>query len=253
MNQGIRRVFYDTETTGISFREGHRVLEIAALETIDNVPTGRVFHRLINPDRDVPEDSTKVHGHTNESLAGQPRFREIMPDFLAFIEGAELVAHNSSFDEGHLNAELVRAGHAKTIWEYATFVDTLELSRRLHTKKKAEGGPGAHNLDTLLDYYNIDRSRRTKHGALIDSELLCDLYRAMGERFDLNQPDLEADVPRPPVQYLTQSIATPVVHANADELALHEKVLDGMEKYNQAPPVARQQAAAAPPVSRPRI
>ena len=161
-----RSVVCDTETTGFHFKDGHRVIEIAAVEVIDGKVTGREFHVYINPERPVPPDSTMIHGLTDDFLADKPLFKEVLPEFLKFIEGAEFIAHNAGFDETFLNEEMMKAGSTKTLWEYVTkVVDTLDLSKRLYKT-------GKHSLDALLDRHAIDRSAREIHGALIDSQLL---------------------------------------------------------------------------------
>lgn len=236
----MRQIFFDTETTGLSPKEGHRIVEIAAVETVDGVATGREFHRLLNPDRDVPEDSTKVHGHTLESLRSQPRFRDIAEDLLAFIRGAEMLAHNSPFDEGFLNAELERINYPQTIWEVASFTDTMALARRLNPAQRKL------SLDHLLDVYGVDRSMRQIHTAILDSRLLMQLYLKFGEQHDLSRPSLEVDVPRAPIVYLTNPPVLRVQQVSEQDLALHAAYLDGLEAENKCPPLARQIASRSP-------
>jgi DNA polymerase-3 subunit epsilon len=163
----MREIVLDTETTGLDPATGDRILEIAALEIFNQAPTGAHYHVLINPERDVPEGAVKVHGHTTESLKDKPVFAGIVDEFLAFIGDDRLVIHNADFDVGFLNAELLRAGRTPIAKDRV--LDTLALARKKH--------PGASNsLDALCDRYRIDRSKRVRHGALLDSELLVEVY-----------------------------------------------------------------------------
>ncbi len=163
----MREIVLDTETTGVNPSEGHRVLEIGAVEIVNQVLTGRVFHQLIDPERDVPDDAVRIHGHTAAALKGKPTFANVVDDFLSFIGEAPLVIHNAEFDVRFVNAELARLGRNQI--EMDRVVDTLTLARRKH--------PGAPNsLDALCDRYRIDRSRRVKHGALLDAEILVEIY-----------------------------------------------------------------------------
>jgi len=170
----MREIVLDTETTGLDPAKGDRLVEIGAVEIIDKVATGRTFHVLINPERDVPADAERVHGHSTESLKDKPVFASVAPEFLAFIGGDPLVIHNAEFDTRFLNAELTTLGHPPLAPE--RIVDTLAIARKKH--------PGAANsLDALCDRYRIDRSRRVKHGALLDSEILVEVYcELMGGR-----------------------------------------------------------------------
>ena len=163
----MREIVLDTETTGLSPAEGHRLLEIGAVEIIHQCATGNVFHALINPERDVPEDAARVHGHTADSLRDKPVFAVVVDDFMTFVGDSRLVIHNAEFDLRFLNAELGRLG-LQSIGPDRV-VDTLALARKKH--------PGQPNsLDALCDRYQIDRSRRVKHGALLDAEILVEVY-----------------------------------------------------------------------------
>jgi DNA polymerase III subunit epsilon len=170
----MREVVLDTETTGLDPADGHRLLEIGAVEIIEQCTTGQIFHTLINPERDVPQDAVRVHGHTADILKEKPVFAAVVDDFMAFVGEAQLVIHNAEFDLRFLNAELTRAGR-HTIG-LNRVVDTLALARKKH--------PGQPNsLDALCDRYRIDRSRRVKHGALLDAEILVEIYlELMGGR-----------------------------------------------------------------------
>jgi DNA polymerase-3 subunit epsilon len=163
----MREVVLDTETTGLDPADGHRVLEIGAVEIVHQSLTGKVFHVLINPERDVPQDAMRVHGHSSVVLKDKPVFASVVDDFLAFIGDSKLVIHNADFDVRFMNAELGRLGLATIGMDRV--VDTLTLARKKH--------PGAPNsLDALCDRYRIDRSRRVRHGALLDAEILVEVY-----------------------------------------------------------------------------
>jgi DNA polymerase-3 subunit epsilon len=163
----MREIVLDTETTGLDPYQGHRLVEVGCVELINRIPSGQTFHRYINPDRDVPAEAFSVHGLSAEFLKDKPPFGEIAEDFIAFVGEARLVIHNAAFDIGFLNAELERAGHKALTRE--RLVDTLLLARR-----KFPGG--SNRLDDLCVRYGIDNSRRTKHGALLDAELLAEVY-----------------------------------------------------------------------------
>jgi DNA polymerase-3 subunit epsilon len=163
----MREIVLDTETTGLDPAQGHRVVEIGCVELMNYIPTGSVYHVLINPERDVPPEAEAIHGHSAAFLAGKPKFAEIADQFLEFVGDARIVIHNAGFDFGFLNAELERCARALLARE--RIVDTLALARRRHP-----GGP--NRLDDLCVRYGIDNSRRTKHGALLDAELLAEVY-----------------------------------------------------------------------------
>jgi DNA polymerase-3 subunit epsilon len=163
----MREIVLDTETTGLDPALGHRVVEIGCVELMNYIPTGTVFHVLINPERDMPAEAEAFHGHSAAFLADKPKFIEVADMFLEFVGDAKLVIHNAGFDFGFLNHELGRAKRALLVRE--RIVDTLALARRRHP-----GGP--NRLDDLCARYGIDNSRRTKHGALLDAELLAEVY-----------------------------------------------------------------------------
>ena len=162
----IREIVLDTETTGLSPQGGDRLVEIGCVELINHIPTGKNFHVYINPQRSMPEEAFRVHGLSEEFLSDKPVFRDVVEDFLAFIGDATLVIHNAPFDMGFLNAELERAGQRPLS---NAVIDTVMLARDKH--------PGARvSLDALCKHYGIDNSRRTLHGALLDSEILAEVY-----------------------------------------------------------------------------
>jgi DNA polymerase-3 subunit epsilon len=163
----MREVVLDTETTGLDPADGHRVLEIGAVEIVHQSLTGKAFHVLINPERDVPQEAVRIHGHSSAVLKDKPIFASVVDDFLAFVGDSKLVIHNADFDVRFVNAELARLG--LTTISMDRVVDTLTLARKKH--------PGAPaSLDALCDRYRIDRSRRVRHGALLDAEILVEVY-----------------------------------------------------------------------------
>ena len=163
----MREIVFDTETTGLDPFQGHRLIEIGCVELVNRIPSGQIFHRYLNPERDVPAEAFAIHGLSAEFLKDKPLFTEIVDEWLEFIGDAPLVAHNAMFDLGFLNAELERA--RKSLIARERLVDTLLLARRKHP-----GGP--NRLDDLCARYGIDNSRRTKHGALLDAEILAEVY-----------------------------------------------------------------------------
>lgn len=169
----MRQIVLDTETTGLSPSQGHRVIEIGCLELVDRRLTGREFHCFLHPDREIDEAAQRVHGISLDDLETAPRFAEVAEDFLAFVTGAELVIHNADFDVGFLEHELKLMGHAQPkMTEHSTVLDTLALARKMH--------PGQRNsLDALCKRYEVDATKRDVHGALIDSDLLAQVYLAM--------------------------------------------------------------------------
>jgi len=163
----MREIVLDTETTGLDPTNGDRLVEIGAIEIVNQVMTGAHFHVLVNPEREIPEDAFRIHGHSTALLRDKPLFSVIADEFLAFIGQDRLIIHNAEFDMRFINAELHLAGRSQIPLERA--IDTLALARRKH--------PGApNNLDALCDRYRIDRSRRIRHGALLDAEILIDVY-----------------------------------------------------------------------------
>ncbi|SDD46226.1 DNA polymerase-3 subunit epsilon [Paracoccus isoporae] len=180
----MREIVLDTETTGLDPAQGDRLVEIGAVELLNHLPTGRTYHQYINPERDVPEEAVRIHGLTADVLRDEPVFKDIAAAFLDFIgDDAKLVIHNASFDMKFLNAELKQAGHPTLPWSRA--LDTLALAR-----EKLSGGQ--HSLDALCRRFGIDNSARVLHGALLDSEILAEVYlELIGGR----QPDLVLDTP----------------------------------------------------------
>lgn len=232
----MRQIVLDTETTGLETSEGHRIIEIGCVELDARRPTGRTFHQYIRPDRQVDAGAVDVHGITDEFLSDKPAFEEIVEDFLAFVDGAQLVIHNAPFDVGFLDYELKRADRPERVESVCTVLDTLELARKMH--------PGQRNsLDALCKRYEIDNTRRTVHGALLDAEILAEVYLTMtgGQAAlslggDAGEGDDRGEQ-RVPVRL--DGIELPVIRATDEELAAHEKRLDAIAEAAGETPVWR--------------
>lgn len=212
----MRSVLFDTETTGLDPLTGDRVIEVAAIELVNDLPTRTTFHRLVHPQRDVPAESTRIHGITLEHLRDKPRFEEIVDDLLAFFGDGMLVAHNAPFDFGFLNAELARCGRPKL--EQARMVDTLVLA-----KTRFPGMP--NSLDALCRRFGIDLSERTTHNALLDCRLLAEVYVELTggrQRALLPGGNDAAQESMPAVQYEAVGARMPrLIVPTEDERAAH--------------------------------
>lgn len=232
----MRQVVLDTETTGIG--DGHRIIEIGCVEVIKRKLTGRHFHVYINPERPIDEEAAEVHGITNEWLEeqGAPVFAQVSQSFRDFIDGAELVIHNAAFDVGMMDAEFSRMNQPLT-HSFCTVLDTLKLARDMH--------PGARNsLDALCKRYGIDNSHRELHGALLDAEILADVYLIMtGGQTDLMLGDEDsdgADEVELDLSGLQVDVSSlPVIRASVDEANAHEAYLDLLDKKCEAGSVWR--------------
>ena len=226
----MRQVVLDTETTGLDPAEGHRVIEIGCVEVVNRRLTGNTYHQYINPERTIDAAATEVHGITNESLADKPRFADIAEDFLAFIDGAELVIHNAPFDVGFLNHEFQRLpnGAAVKIDARCRVSDSLVLARTLHPGQK-------NDLDSLCRRYSVDNSTRTLHGALLDAEILADVYLAMtgGQAGLFEEPRVAAAAGMANVEIRrigADRAPLVVVAASAEEVTAHLAWLDEIDK-----------------------
>lgn len=223
----MRQIVLDTETTGLEPEEGHRIIEIGCVELENRRLTGNSFHQYLQPDREIDDGAVQVHGITNEMLADKPRFADIAADFVEFIRGAELVIHNAPFDVGFLNHEFKRHGRFGPVDELCTILDTLRLARDMHPGQK-------NSLDALCKRYDIDNTHRDLHGALLDAEILADVYLAMtGGQTSLSlggtaTPGVRAEevvrrlgADRPPLK---------VVRASETELEAHRARLGAIDK-----------------------
>ncbi len=221
----MREIVFDTETTGLDPASGDRLVEIGCIELVNRVPTGRTFHAYFNPDRPMPIEAERVHGLSDAFLADKKRFQEHVHELLEFIADSPLVAHNAQFDFGFLNCELGACGHPHV--ELERMVDTLVLARRRH--------PGAkHSLDALCARYGIDRSHRVKHGALLDAELLAQVYVELtgGRQIGLA---LAAEVGATTIEIATvrprrREFRPPRPHsATVEELARHKAFIESFD------------------------
>lgn len=244
----MRQIVLDTETTGLEASQGHRIIEIGCVELIDRRRTQNHFHRYLQPDREIDAGAQEVHGITAEFLADKPRFEDVAEAFMDYIRGAELIIHNASFDTGFIRHEFSRLGlPGDTLDSLCTVTDSLALARKMHPAQK-------NSLDALCKRYQIDNSQRTLHGALLDAEILADVYLAMtgGQRaLSLGGQDsgtldnvaeavrlIAADAPRPVV-----------ITATAAELDAHARCLATIDKASESNCVwlRREEAATSGP------
>jgi DNA polymerase-3 subunit epsilon len=228
----MRQIILDTETTGLEPSDGHRIIEIGCVELVNRRITGNTYHQYIQPDRVIDAGAREVHGITDQYLADKPRFADIAEEFLEFIRGAELIIHNAPFDVGFINHEfaLLRKPMGP-LSDHCAIVDTLAIARRIHPGQR-------NNLDALCKRYRIDNSQRELHGALLDAEILADVYLAMTggqaalsleSRGDMHgektQSILRLQPERPPLR---------VIHASVVELEAHRTRLDALDRAHNA-------------------
>ncbi|HUE92659.1 DNA polymerase III subunit epsilon [Pseudomonas sp.] len=239
----MRSVVLDTETTGMPVGDGHRIIEIGCVELIGRRLTGRHYHVYLQPDREIDEGAIAVHGITNEFVQDKPRFREIADEFFEFIKGAQLIIHNAAFDVGFINNEfaLIKQDERADISEHCSILDTLMMARERHPGQR-------NNLDALCKRYGVDNSGRDLHGALLDAEILADVYLTMtggqtnlslagdGSEGDSNGRQQPSAIRRLPAE----RALTRVIRASADELALHQARLAAIEKSAGAPALWQQ-------------
>jgi DNA polymerase-3 subunit epsilon len=221
----MRQIVLDTETTGFNPRTGDRIVEIGCVEIVDRKLTGNTYHRYVNPERDSDEGALAVHGLTTEFLRDKPKFHEIAHELREFCQGAEIIIHNAPFDLGFLNHEFQRAGLPPFIDHCGGVIDTLVNAKELHPGKR-------NSLDALCDRYGVSNAHRKLHGALLDSELLADVYLAMTRGQNSLSMDMMADETSGGAELLE---AVPlgeiiVVAAAAEELAEHDQVLAALDK-----------------------
>ena len=221
----MRKIVLDTETTGLDPKQGHRIIELAAIELDGRKVTQRHFHHYLDPEREVDEDAARVHGFTWDMLRGRAKFADIAASFLEFVDGAELIIHNAPFDMGFLNHELRLLGLPALQNEV---VDTLKIARDMHPGKK-------NSLDALCSRYEIDNTHRTLHGALLDTELLAEVYFAMtrGQKSLLGDDDMP---PARPQVVFSLDASRPVVRvlkASEEELAMHAQQLADIDKASK--------------------
>ena len=224
----MRQIVLDTETTGLNPRDGHRIIEVACIELVNRRLTGRHLHKYMHPERDIDAGAQAVHGITLEFLADKPKFADIVDEFLDFIRGAQLIIHNAPFDLGFLNAELDRLGRVPVDTVCAGVIDTLKDAKEMHPGKR-------NSLDALCERYAIDNSGRTLHGALLDTELLAEVYLAMtrGQNSLMIEPDETPTVLFGADGQARQRKPLRVRRASADEIAEHERTLDAIDKESK--------------------
>lgn len=225
----MRQIILDTETTGRDINDGHRIIEIGCLELIDRRLTKRHFHCFLNPGRESEAGAFAVHGLSTEFLMDKPVFRTIADELLEFIQGSQLIIHNAAFDLGFLDNELkLTKKKYKKITDYCQVLDTLPLARQLH--------PGQRNsLDALCKRYDIDNSKRDKHGALLDAELLAQVYLAMtgGQTLLFNEEDISHSVQTTQhKKIINETILLPIIYANSEELIAHHNRLTNINKLS---------------------
>ena len=217
----MNEIFLDTETTGLSFNDGHKIVEIACIETKDLVTTGRVFHKLINPKRNVPDDAFKIHGFSEKFLSDKDTFDKVADDFVNFIKGKKIIIHNAPFDIGFLNGELSLA--KKELIKKELVIDSLDVARNKF--------PGLSNsLDALCKRFNVDLSRRSKHNALIDCELLREVYiNLLGvkePKFNLSARNVDKNIIK------KENYNKNVIKISEEEIANHRSFLKKELKKN---------------------
>jgi len=235
----MRWIILDTETTGLDPAYGHRIIEIGAIEVVNRGVTGRDFHTYLNPERESDAGALEVHGLTTEFLSDKPRFEERAEDFLAFIEGAELIIHNAPFDLKFLNAELSRIGREPVTAFCSGVTDSLVHAKNLHPGKR-------NSLDALCDRYGVSNAHRQLHGALLDSRLLAEVWLAMTrgqdslmiDNFDV--PDTEGVAAN---EQRLEALNLPVILPSAEDLLAHENYLAALDKAAKGACVWRQYEA----------
>lgn len=225
----MKQIILDTETTGIGYEKGHRIIEIGCIELVDRKFTGNHYHVYLNPQRLVDDGAFRVHGMNYEFLKDKPLFKDIVEDFIQFIDGAELVIHNATFDVGFLNSELKKVKWPTSIQDHCRILDTLALAKAKHPGQR-------NNLDALCKRYDVNNSNRALHGALLDADLLGWVYLAMtggqgvltlDDEFDL-AGDTNQHAQDTPLQLLT--CHTPVLKAEPDEIARHASFVQDLVK-----------------------
>jgi DNA polymerase-3 subunit epsilon len=233
----MRQIVLDTETTGLEWRNGDRVIEIGCVELVNRSLTGRHYHVFINPERQIDAGAVAVHGITSEFLADKPKFRDVVGEFEDFVRGGELIIHNAAFDVGFLDHELGLLGRQKLGTLCAGVIDTLRMAREQHPGKRA-------SLDALCDRYEVNNAHRTLHGALLDAELLADVYLAMtrGQESLMISLDDAVEADGDDGGGLAERVPLRVLRASAEELAAHEAVLQDIRK------AAKGQCLWLPPV-----
>ena len=232
----MRQVVLDTETTGLEVEQQHRIIEIGCVELFNRRLTGRTYHQYLNPERDIDEGAQQVHGLTRETLAKEPTFAQVQPEFLEFVRDAELIIHNAPFDVAFLNAELARVERANKIDQLCRVLDTLALARQMHPGQR-------NNLDALCKRYSVDNSHRDYHGALLDARILAEVYLAMtGGQAKLTlsaESESNALARRSGPARVSSDVRIAVIRADETELIAHEHVLALLDQASRGQTVWR--------------
>lgn len=229
----MKYVVLDTETTGLEVRQGHRIIEIGCIEVNGRQVTDNCFHAYVNPEREVDEGAFQVHGISDDMLADKPKFKQIAKDFLDFVQGSTLIIHNASFDIGFLDGELDRLGLGKMADYVEGVIDSLGMAREMFPGKR-------NNLDALCDRLGVNNAHRQLHGALLDSQILAEVYLAMTRGQDSLVIDLNAHHDDDGVERIKLSaLDLPEPEPSDDELALHKAYLDDIEKAAKGPSIWR--------------
>ena len=218
-----RQIVLDTETTGLNARLGDRVIEIGCIELLSRNVTDRNFHSYVNPQREIDEGASKIHGLTREFLADKPKFGEIAKEFVDYVQGAELIIHNADFDVEFLDQELALAGFGKLSDYSQKVIDTLAMARELHPGKR-------NSLDALCERYAVNNAHRTLHGALLDARLLAEVYLALTRGQESLAMELGAPSEAAVAAARIDAKKLTVLRAGADELKAHEKILDAVDQ-----------------------
>lgn len=224
----MRQIILDTETTGLEPSQGHRIIEIGCVEVVNRKLTGKHYHQYIRPERDIDEQAIEIHGITPEFLKDKPVFCDIVDEFMAFIDGSQLVIHNAPFDVGFINHELkLNKNKYKAVTQYCSVIDTLVMARQKHPGQK-------NNLNALCKRYMVDNSQRELHGALLDAEILADVYLMMtGGQTALSLSDKDVSsggMQEEVIHRLTKEFNTPIIRADAMEEEAHQQKLQTIQK-----------------------
>lgn len=225
----MRQIILDTETTGLEPSQGHRIIEIGCVEVINRKLTGRHYHQYIRPERNIDEQAIEIHGITPDFLKDKPVFSEIVDEFMAFIDGGQLVIHNAPFDVGFINHELkLHKGSFKAVKDHCSVIDTLVMARQKHPGQK-------NNLNALCKRYMVDNSQRDLHGALLDAEILADVYLMMtGGQTALSLSDKDTSLgggwEEEGIQRLAKKFSTPIIRADITEESAHQQKLQSIQK-----------------------
>lgn len=226
----MRQIALDTETTGLDPLQGHKIIEIGAVEIIDRNVTNRFYHHYLHPEREIDQGALQVHGITLEFLQDKPKFVQVAQEFIDFIDGAELIIHNAPFDMSFLACELKAIKHPFNLMDRCQVIDTLDMARNLHPGQK-------NNLDALCKRYKVDNSHRNLHGALLDARILAQVYLAMtggqSKLFEEQTPNALQTTAKTRKRSIVTNYDIPVIMATIEELAEHQHSMDKLNKISE--------------------